>query len=150
MKRKIFRIKDGLARALFCSAVLLSASIMALEDASKVSGDVKMAGPEIVGLFKHDRLAINFLRQGYMIESYPETDVVNALLKYEFSDGILKIKDLAPPNFVTGKGYECVMANWGEYRITDDGNKITWQVVDDPCAPRAKAFDGEVMTRVEK
>jgi len=123
---------------------------MALEGASKGAANAKVIGSEIVGLFKHDRLAINFLRQGYMIESYPETDVVNALLRYEFSDGILKIKDLAPPNFVTGKGYECVMANWGKYRITDDGNKITWQVLDDPCAPRAKAFDGEVMMRVEK
>jgi len=150
MKRKIFQLKTNLSRALLCSAVLLSASAMSLEGASKVSDEAKMAGPKIVGLFKHDRLAINFLRQGYMIESYPETDVVNALLRYEFSGGILKIKDLAPPNFVTGKGYECVMANWGEYRITSDGNKITWHVVDDPCAPRAKAFDGEVMTRVKK
>jgi len=150
MQWEIFQGKEDFARALLCSAVLLSASTMALDDVSKGAGNTKMAGPEIVGLFKSDRLAINFLRQGYMIESYPETDVVNALLRYKFSDGILAIKDLAPPNFVKGKGYECVMKNWGKYKIADDGNKITWRVVDDPCAPRAKAFDGEVMVRVEK
>jgi len=150
MQWKMFQLKGNFTRVLLCSAVLLSASTIALEGVSAGAGNAKMEGPEIVGLFKSDRLAINFLPQGYMIESYPETDVVNALLMYESSGGMLKIKDLAPPNFVTGKGYECVMANWGEYRISSDGNKITWHVVDDPCAPRAKAFDGEVMTRVEK
>jgi len=41
MKRKIFQLKTNLARALLCSAVLLSASAMSLEGGSKVSDEAK-------------------------------------------------------------------------------------------------------------
>ncbi len=108
----------------------------------------KLAVPDLVGVFSTGRWIVTLTSQGYMVEVDPETGAVNALIQFSAEDGVFRLRDISPPDWVDGEVYECVTNNWGEYDYMVDGDAVTTRLGRDPCSPRAMAFDGLTMTRI--
>ncbi|MCB1607794.1 MAG: hypothetical protein KDI71_12540 [Xanthomonadales bacterium] len=97
------------------------------------------------GIYTSPRMTLTFTGDGYLIVVVNSSKVAAMVGQYTINEQILSLRDVSPPAFFPSEVQECVKTHEGKYRLADDGEQIQWELVEDPCAGRARLYGGMVM-----
>ncbi len=109
--------------------------------------EMKYDAPAFSGIYMGDGFSVSMSPKGLFAAADTETGVVFVIGKYGTKDGVAWFKDIMAPPDLSEEERTCVTENKGKYAYAMDGDTITFTLSEDPCAGRAEAVNGAVLTR---
>jgi len=116
------------------SAILLATSSAALADHHGRGMEQVNGFP---GMYDLGIGVATFTGDDYLVIVSKNSRAPITILTYVVDDGVLTIKDVSPPTFVSAEDKACQLANSGTYKIVDIEAGFTLETIEDPCARRA-------------
>lgn len=126
-------------RLLLALTLLLGASTPVLADHHGRGHESTKGFP---GIYTSPRMTLTFTGDGHMIAVLNHSRVAAMVGSYRVEDNTVTVKDLSPPAFASAQEQECNKANAARYALEDDGEALSWSLIEDPCAGRARLFNG--------